>query len=146
MRLRSCDADGGQGMGELVLHQRRDRHRPEIARRSEGSEAFIEQGLLVFSRRRRSSKKWSHVAQSSCAPQCECGRFDKPFVRDLVGDLGNVLMGEAAQEAPLKRLLKAGDRDQGGLGALVADNASDRFLDRWQNSHEPIITYPRPRS
>jgi hypothetical protein len=72
--------------------------------------------------------------------------LDEAFARYLVGDLGDVLVREAALEMFLKCVLQSQDGNERVFGALVADDAANFFFNRWHYSHEPIITYRRASS
>lgn len=57
--------------------------------------------------------------------------LDEAFPRYLIGDLGGVVVGEAAIEVLLKRGLQSSDADERVFRALVAHDAADFFFNRW---------------
>jgi hypothetical protein len=61
--------------------------------------------------------------------------------RDLVGDFGDVLVGEATLEMLLRCVLQAGDGDEQVFGARVAHYSEDFLFNRWPDAREPTITY-----
>jgi hypothetical protein len=67
--------------------------------------------------------------------------FAASFTRDLVSDLRDVLVGEAAAEVLLQGGLQPATGDERVFRIGVADDAPNFLLDRWQNAHERILTY-----
>jgi hypothetical protein len=67
-----------------------------------------------------------------------CADSEMSFSMAALGS--NPPRDQASIEMILKSLLKPSKRDEWVFGSFVSDNATDFFLHRRRDTHEPIIT------